>query len=62
MWNDLTEKMGYWVDMEDPYVTYKPNIWKRFGGCLQIYNKDLMYKGSPFSFTLKSRNRIELSE
>ena len=23
VWNDLTEKMGYWVDMEDPYVTYE---------------------------------------
>ncbi|WP_339648081.1 class I tRNA ligase family protein, partial [uncultured Salegentibacter sp.] len=23
VWNDLTEKIGYWVDMEDPYVTYK---------------------------------------
>ena len=24
VWNDLTEKMGYWVDMQDPYITYKP--------------------------------------
>jgi hypothetical protein len=32
VWNDLTEKkMGYWV-MEDPYVTYKSNTWKPFGG------------------------------
>jgi isoleucyl-tRNA synthetase len=37
--------MGYWVDMEDPYVTYNLNIWKRFWLLKQIYNKDLMYKG-----------------
>jgi isoleucyl-tRNA synthetase len=33
IWNDLTKKMGYWVDMDDPYITYKPNTWKVFGGC-----------------------------
>jgi isoleucyl-tRNA synthetase len=46
MWNDLTEKMGYWVDMEDPYVTYKPKYMETVWWLLkQIYNKDLMYKG-----------------
>jgi isoleucyl-tRNA synthetase len=37
------------------------NIWKRFGGCLQIYNKDLMYKGYTIQPYSKSRNRIEFS-
>lgn len=46
VWNDLTEKMGYWVDMEDPYVTYKPKYMETVWWILkQIYNKDLMYKG-----------------
>ncbi len=46
VWNDLTQKMGYWVDMEDPYVTYKPKYMESVWWLLkQIYNKDLMYKG-----------------
>ena len=46
VWNDLTEKMGYWVDMQDPYVTYKPKYMESVWWILkQIYNKDLMYKG-----------------
>lgn len=46
VWNDLTEKMGYWVDMENPYVTYKPKYMESVWWLLkQIYNKDLMYKG-----------------
>ena len=46
VWNDLTEKMGYWVDMENPYVTYKSKYMETVWWLLkQIYNKDLMYKG-----------------
>ncbi len=46
VWNDLTEKMGYWVDIEDPYVTYKSKYMETVWWILkQIYNKDLMYKG-----------------
>ena len=46
VWNDLTEKMGYWVDMQDPYVTYKPKYMESVWWLLkQIYEKDLMYKG-----------------
>jgi isoleucyl-tRNA synthetase len=46
VWNDLTEKMGYWVDMEDPYITYKSKYMETVWWILkQIYNKDLMYKG-----------------
>ncbi len=46
VWNDLTEKMGYWVDMNDPYITYKPKYMESVWWLLkQIYNKNLMYKG-----------------
>ncbi|WP_306351427.1 isoleucine--tRNA ligase [Flavobacterium sp. '19STA2R22 D10 B1'] len=46
VWNDLTEKMGYWVDMEDPYITYKSKYMETVWWLLkQIYDKDLMYKG-----------------
>lgn len=46
VWNDLTEKMGYWVDMENPYITYKSKYMETVWWLLkQIYNKDLMYKG-----------------
>ena len=46
VWNDLTEKMGYWVDMEHPYVTYKSKYMESVWWLLkQIYNKNLLYKG-----------------
>lgn len=46
VWNDLTEKMGYWVDMNDPYITYKSKYMETVWWLLkQIYDKDLMYKG-----------------
>jgi len=46
VWNDLTKKMGYWVDMEDPYVTYKSKYMETVWWLLsEIYNKDLIYKG-----------------
>ncbi|MBP6373105.1 MAG: isoleucine--tRNA ligase [Flavobacterium sp.] len=46
VWNDLTEKMGYWVDMHDPYVTYTSKYMESVWWLLQqIYQKDLMYKG-----------------
>lgn len=46
IWNDLTQKMGYWVDMGDPYVTYKPKYMESVWWLLkQIYNKKLIYKG-----------------
>ncbi|MFZ4435409.1 MAG: isoleucine--tRNA ligase [Flavobacterium psychrophilum] len=46
VWNDLTEKMGYWVDMKDPYVTYTSKYMESVWWLLQqIYQKDLMYKG-----------------
>ena len=46
VWNDLTEKMGYWVDMKDPYVTYTSKYMESVWWLLQqIYQKELMYKG-----------------
>lgn len=46
VWNDLTEKMGYWVDMNDPYITYKSKYIESVWWLLkQIYDKGLMYKG-----------------
>tara|TARA_R110001606_G_scaffold86339_1_gene195236 strand:- start:19084 stop:22560 length:3477 start_codon:yes stop_codon:yes gene_type:complete len=46
IWHDLTNKMGYWVDMEDPYITYEPKYMESVWWLLkQIYNKELIYKG-----------------
>ncbi len=46
VWNDLTQKMGYWVDMDDPYITYDPKYMESVWWLLkQIYNKSLLYKG-----------------
>lgn len=46
VWNDLTEKMGYWVDMDDPYITYKSKYMESVWWLLkQIYDKGLLYKG-----------------
>ncbi len=46
VWNSMTEKVGYWVDMEDPYVTYKSKYMESVWWLLkQIYNKGLIYKG-----------------
>ena len=46
VWNKLTHQMGYWVDMEDPYITYKSKYIESVWWLLkQIYDKDLLYKG-----------------
>ena len=46
IWHDLTNKMGYWVDMEDPYITYEPKYMESVWWLLkEIYNKKLIYKG-----------------
>ncbi len=46
VWNDLTRRIGYWVDMEDPYVTYKPKYMETVWWLLaQLYKKGLIYKG-----------------
>lgn len=46
VWNDLTEKMGYWVDLDDPYVTYKNDYIESLWWILkQLYQKGFLYKG-----------------
>ncbi len=46
VWNDLTEKIGYWVDLKDPYVTYEPKYMETVWWLLkQLYDKELLYKG-----------------
>lgn len=46
IWNDLTEKIGYWVDMENPYITYEneyiESVWYLLK---ELYKKGLLYKG-----------------
>lgn len=53
VWNDLTEKMGYWVDMDNPYITYDNNYIESVWWLLaKLYKKGLLYKGytiQPFS-------------
>ena len=45
-WEDLTNKMGYWVDMEDPYITYDNRYIETLWYLLkQLYQKGLLYKG-----------------
>ncbi len=45
-WEDITEKMGYWVDMDNPYVTYDNKYIESIWWLLkQLYNKGLLYKG-----------------
>jgi len=46
VWNDLTKKMGYWVDMSNPYVTYKSKYIESVWWLLkQLFDKNLIYKG-----------------
>ena len=45
-WTDLTQKMGYWVDLENPYITYDNRYIETLWWLLkQLYNKGLLYKG-----------------
>lgn len=53
MWDDITRKMGYWVDLDNPYITYEneyiESVWWLLN---QLYKKGLLYKGftiQPFS-------------
>jgi isoleucyl-tRNA synthetase len=46
VWNDLTEKMGYWVDLEDPYITYKNEYIESLWWILKkFYDAGYLYKG-----------------
>ena len=53
IWEDITDKMGYWVDMNDPYITYDNKYIETLWHLLkELYNKKLLYKGysiQPFS-------------
>ena len=53
VWDDLTLKMGYWVDLDNPYITYDNNyIESVWWAISEIFKKDLIYKGytiQPFS-------------
>ena len=45
-WDDLTEKIGYWVDLNDPYITYDNKYIETLWWLLkQFYDKGLLYKG-----------------
>ncbi len=46
MWEDLTHRMGYWVNMDDPYITYDNKYIETLWWLLkQLYDKGLLYKG-----------------
>ena len=46
LWEDMSERVGYWVDMEHPYVTYHDNYIESVWWSLkQIASKDMIYKG-----------------
>ncbi len=45
-WRELSEKMGYWVDLDNPYITYENSYIESLWWLLkQLYNKGLLYKG-----------------
>ncbi len=46
VWDSITKKMGYWVDLDNPYITYENNYIESVWWLLkQIYDKGLLYKG-----------------
>ncbi|MBR9920121.1 MAG: isoleucine--tRNA ligase [Bacteroidetes bacterium] len=53
LWDDLTQKMGYWVNLDDPYITYENSYIESVWYLLKrLYDKGLLYKGytiQPFS-------------
>lgn len=67
LWDDLTHRMGYWVDLKDPYITfdndYIESVWWAFK---QLYDKGLVYQGykiqwySPGSGTVLSSHEVSL--
>ena len=67
LWDELTNRMGYWVDLDDPYITFEnryiESVWQMFQ---RLYNKDLVYKGykiqwySPGSGTVLSSHEVSL--
>ena len=46
VWDDVTEKMGYWVDLDNPYITFEKEYIETVWSMLKkLYDKDLIYKG-----------------
>src|SRR6476659_8526498 len=44
-WDELTQKMGYWVDLENPYINFENNYIETLWWCLkELYSKDLLYE------------------
>lgn len=67
LWDDLTSRMGYWVDQQDPYITFDNNYIESVWWALnKLYKKDLVYKGykiqwySPGSGTVLSSHEVSL--
>ena len=67
LWDELTVRMGYWVDLEDPYITFRNDYIESVWWLLkQIYEKGLLYKGykiqwySPGSGTVLSSHEVSL--
>ncbi|MDA0824167.1 MAG: isoleucine--tRNA ligase, partial [Proteobacteria bacterium] len=66
-WDDLTRRIGYWVDLDNPYVTYETNYMESVWWLIkQIYERGLLYKGykiqwySPGSGTVLSSHEVSL--
>lgn len=67
LWDDLTSRMGYWVDLENPYITFENNyIESVWWGFKQLFDKGMVYKGhkiqwySPGSGTVLSSHEVSL--
>ena len=67
LWDDLTERMGYWVDLDHPYVTFETDYIESVWWLLkQIYEKGLLYRGykiqwySPGSGTVLSSHEVSM--
>lgn len=67
LWDDLTDRMGYWVDQENPYVTFENEYIESVWWALKtLFEKDLLYKGhkiqwySPGNGTVLSSHEVSL--
>lgn len=67
LWDELTTRMGYWVDLKDPYVTFENDyIESVWWAIKELYKKDFLYKGykiqwySPGSSTVLSSHEVSL--
>ena len=67
LWDDLTRRMGYWVDLDDPYVTFENDYVESVWNLLQrIWDRGLLYKGhkiqwySPANGTVLSSHEVSL--